>query len=67
MLQPFTHKDFAIRPLADRIADLKYLMFLYPNQSKDTVFGKYYTQLTEHTSSQNNGYVMSQLVNVVHG
>lgn len=42
-LQPFTSKDFAIRSLADRIADLSHLVYLYPDVSKDIPFGKYYT------------------------
>lgn len=43
MLQPFTAKDFQIRSLADRIADLDHLHFLYPDIPKDLAFGKYYT------------------------
>lgn len=43
MLQPFTSKDFAIRSLADRIADLAHLVSLYPDICKDHAFGKYYT------------------------
>lgn len=42
-LQPFTSKDFAIRSLADRVADLGHLVYLYPDVSKDMPFGKYYT------------------------
>lgn len=45
MLQPFTHKDFAIRTLADRIQDLKPLIFLYPDIPKDQAFSKYYTPI----------------------
>lgn len=36
-LQPFTTKDFQIRPLADRINDLKHLVYLYPDIAKDQV------------------------------
>lgn len=43
MLQPFTAKDFQIRSLADRIADLQHLHYLYPDIPKDVAFGKYYT------------------------
>lgn len=43
MLQPFTAKDFQIRSLADRIADLHHLHYLYPDTPKDVAFGKYYT------------------------
>lgn len=46
MLQPFTSKDFAIRSLADRLADMQHLQYLYPDISKDTAFGKYYTPFT---------------------
>lgn len=45
MLQPFTHKDFAIRSLPDRIADLQHLVHLYPDIPKDQAFSKYYTPL----------------------
>lgn len=43
MLQPFTSKDFTIRTLADRIADLTHLLYLYPDRPKDEAFNKYYT------------------------
>lgn len=43
MLQPFTSKDFAIRCLADRVNDLQYLLYLYPDYTKDQAFSKYYT------------------------
>lgn len=42
-LQPWTSKDFTIRSLADRIADLNHLVNLYPDINKDLPFGKYYT------------------------
>uniref|UniRef100_A0A0P4VTF2 Signal transducer and activator of transcription n=2 Tax=Scylla olivacea TaxID=85551 RepID=A0A0P4VTF2_SCYOL len=65
MLQPFTSKSFAIRPLADVIADLKYLLYLYPNIPKEQVFGKYYTPIGEHPT--NNGYVKPHLITHVPG
>lgn len=46
MLQPFTSKDFAVRSLADRLADLRHLIYLYPDIDKNTVFKKYYTPFT---------------------
>lgn len=46
MVQPFTSRDFAIRSLADRISDLKNLLYLYPDIPKDQAFGKYYTPYT---------------------
>lgn len=61
MLQPFTSKSFAIRPLADVIADLKYLLYLYPKIPKEQVFGKYYTPIGE-TPPTNNGYVKPHLI-----
>lgn len=48
-MQPFTSKDFAIRSLADRIADLNHLVYLYPDTSKDIPFGKYYTPYQGNT------------------
>lgn len=62
MLQPFTSKSFAIRPLGDVIADLKYLLYLYPNIPKEQAFGKYYTPLGETTPQGSNGYVRPHLI-----
>lgn len=45
MLQPFCHKDFAIRSLGDRIKDLNQCVTLYPDLPKDKAFGNYYTPL----------------------
>lgn len=45
MLQPFCHKDFAIRSLGDRIKDLNQCVYLYPDIPKDKAFGNYYTPL----------------------
>ncbi|XP_042239930.1 signal transducer and activator of transcription 5B-like isoform X2 [Homarus americanus] len=67
MLQPFTSKAFAIRPLADVIADLKYLLFLYPNIPKEQAFGKYYTPMGEQQPTTNNGYVKPHLITHVPG
>ena len=66
MLQPFTSKDFAIRTLADRVSDLKHLMYLYPDIPKDQAFGKYYTPFSE-TQAPTNGYVKPLLVTHVPG
>jgi len=60
-LQPFTSKDFQIRALADRINDLKHLVYLYPNIPKDEAFGKYYAQVNENQPLP-NGYVKPVLV-----
>lgn len=43
MLEPLTAKDLEHRCLADRIADLQILHFLYPDIPKNEAFGKYYT------------------------
>jgi signal transducer and activator of transcription 5B len=66
MLQPFTSKDFAIRTLADRVSDLKHLIYLYPDIPKDQAFGKYYTPFTE-SQTPTNGYVKPLLVTHVPG
>ncbi|XP_066977172.1 signal transducer and activator of transcription 5B isoform X2 [Macrobrachium rosenbergii] len=66
MLQPFTSKAFAIRPLADVIADLKYLLYLYPNVPKEQAFGKYYTPMGGEQPT-NNGYVKPHLITHVPG
>ena len=65
-LQPFTNRDFAIRSLADRIHDLKHLLYLYPDRSKDLAFGKYYTPINEN-QMQPNGYVTPVLVTQIPG
>uniref|UniRef100_A0A5S6L7Z8 Signal transducer and activator of transcription n=1 Tax=Xenopus tropicalis TaxID=8364 RepID=A0A5S6L7Z8_XENTR len=42
-LMPFTARDFSVRSLADRLGDLNYLIFVFPDRPKDEVFSKYYT------------------------
>uniref|UniRef100_A0A8C2W181 Signal transducer and activator of transcription n=1 Tax=Chinchilla lanigera TaxID=34839 RepID=A0A8C2W181_CHILA len=42
-LKPFTTRDFSIRSLADRLGDLSYLVYVFPDRPKDEVFSKYYT------------------------
>ncbi len=66
MLQPFTSKDLVIRTLADRISDLKHLLFLYPGVAKDAVFGKYYTPIISN-QQLTNGYVKPSLVTHIPG
>ncbi|XP_074031027.1 signal transducer and transcription activator Stat92E isoform X1 [Leptinotarsa decemlineata] len=66
-LQPFTSKDFAIRSLADRVADLNHLVYLYPDIAKDLPFGKYYTPYQDNQPTSNNGYVRPHLVTHVPG
>ena len=67
MLQPFTNKDFAIRSLADRLSDLKHLIYLYPDIIKDQAFSKYYTPINSSSNTSNNGYVRPLLVTHVPG
>ncbi|XP_018013071.1 signal transducer and activator of transcription 5B [Hyalella azteca] len=66
MLQPFTSKDFSIRSLADRISDLEYLNYLYPNIPKDKAFSRYYTPAGDCTRPL-NGYVRANVVTHVPG
>uniref|UniRef100_A0A9L0IQI0 Signal transducer and activator of transcription n=1 Tax=Equus asinus TaxID=9793 RepID=A0A9L0IQI0_EQUAS len=42
-LMPFTTRDFSIRSLADRLGDLNYLIYVFPDRPKDEVYSKYYT------------------------
>uniref|UniRef100_A0A8C5W697 Signal transducer and activator of transcription n=1 Tax=Leptobrachium leishanense TaxID=445787 RepID=A0A8C5W697_9ANUR len=42
-LMPFTARDFSVRSLADRLGDLNYLTYVFPDRPKDEVFSKYYT------------------------
>uniref|UniRef100_A0A6A7FV94 Signal transducer and activator of transcription n=2 Tax=Hirondellea gigas TaxID=1518452 RepID=A0A6A7FV94_9CRUS len=67
MLQPFTSKDFAIRPLADRISDLEYLNYLYPSIPKDQAFSRYYTPVGDGARNTPNGYVRYKVVTHVPG
>lgn len=60
-VQPFTSTDLKIKGLADRVYDIKQLLFFYPDRPKDTAFGKYYTQSIV-TEMQSNGYVRPELV-----
>ncbi|XP_020283532.1 signal transducer and activator of transcription 5B isoform X3 [Pseudomyrmex gracilis] len=67
MLLPFTSKDFAIRSLADRLADLQHLVYLYPDISKSQAFTKYYTPYNDNQNTSTNGYVKPLLVTHVPG
>ncbi|XP_067933839.1 signal transducer and activator of transcription 5A-like [Watersipora subatra] len=46
-IKPFTDKDFRVRSLADRIKDIKFLQYLYPQIPKETAFGKYWSSSAE--------------------
>lgn len=55
MLQPFCHKDFAIRSLGDRIKDLNQCVYLYPDIPKDKAFGNYYTPVVGKLRARDRG------------
>uniref|UniRef100_A0A8C3XRC8 SH2 domain-containing protein n=1 Tax=Chelydra serpentina TaxID=8475 RepID=A0A8C3XRC8_CHESE len=61
-LMPFTTRDFSIRSLADRLGDLSYLNYVFPERPKDEVFSKYYTPVL---SKAVDGYVKPQIKQVV--
>lgn len=53
-LMPFTTRDFSIRSLADRLGDLNYLIYVFPDRPKDEVYSKYYTPVPCEPSTGNN-------------
>ncbi|XP_063107626.1 signal transducer and activator of transcription 5A isoform X2 [Cavia porcellus] len=61
-LKPFTTRDFSIRSLADRLSDLSYLAYVFPDRPKDEVFSKYYTPVLAKAV---DGYVKPQIKQVV--
>ncbi|XP_045442210.1 signal transducer and activator of transcription 5A isoform X5 [Pipistrellus kuhlii] len=61
-LKPFTTRDFSIRSLADRLGDLNYLIYVFPDRPKDEVFSKYYTPVLAKAV---DGYVKPQIKQVV--
>ncbi|GAB1296844.1 Signal transducer and activator of transcription 5A [Apodemus speciosus] len=61
-LKPFTTRDFSIRSLADRLGDLAYLNYVFPDRPKDEVFAKYYTPVLAKAV---DGYVKPQIKQVV--
>ncbi|ELK01485.1 Signal transducer and activator of transcription 5A [Pteropus alecto] len=61
-LKPFTTRDFSIRSLADRLGDLSYLIYVFPDRPKDEVFSKYYTPVLVKAM---DGYVKPQIKQVV--
>ncbi|XP_053309806.1 signal transducer and activator of transcription 5B [Spea bombifrons] len=63
-LMPFTTRDFSVRSLADRLGDLNYLIYVFPDRPKDEVFSKYYTPVLCNTSKA-DGYVKPQIKQVV--
>lgn len=67
MLQPFTNKDFVIRSVADRLNDLKHLVYLYPDLVKNQYFSKYYTPANATPGTSSNGYIKPLLVTHIPG
>ncbi|XP_018414337.1 PREDICTED: signal transducer and activator of transcription 5B [Nanorana parkeri] len=63
-LMPFTSRDFSVRSLADRLGDLNYLIYVYPDRPKDEVFSKYYTPVLCNPS-KGDGYVKPAIKQVV--
>ncbi|XP_061447208.1 signal transducer and activator of transcription 5B isoform X2 [Rhineura floridana] len=61
-LMPFTTRDFSIRSLADRLGDLPYLLYVYPDRPKEEVFSKYYMPLLPKAG---DGYVKPLIKQVV--
>ncbi|KAF5918082.1 hypothetical protein HPG69_015964 [Diceros bicornis minor] len=61
-LKPFTTRDFSIRSLADRLGDLNYLIYVFPDRPKNEVFSKYYTPVLAKAV---DGYVKPQIKQVV--
>ena len=51
---PFTTRDFSIRSLADRLGDLSYLIYVFPDRPKDEVYSKYYTPVPCEPATGNN-------------
>nr|XP_031541741.1 signal transducer and activator of transcription 5B [Vicugna pacos] len=66
-LMPFTTRDFSIRSLADRLGDLSYLIYVFPDRPKDEVYSKYYTPVPcePATAKAVDGYVKPQIKQVV--
>ncbi|XP_023367012.1 signal transducer and activator of transcription 5B [Otolemur garnettii] len=66
-LMPFTTRDFSIRSLADRLGDLNYLIYVFPDRPKDEVYSKYYTPVPcePSTGKAGDGYVKPQIKQVV--
>uniref|UniRef100_A0A2K6C0N5 Signal transducer and activator of transcription n=1 Tax=Macaca nemestrina TaxID=9545 RepID=A0A2K6C0N5_MACNE len=66
-LMPFTTRDFSIRSLADRLGDLNYLIYVFPDRPKDEVYSKYYTPVPceSATAKAVDGYVKPQIKQVV--
>ncbi|KAM3923766.1 signal transducer and activator of transcription 5B [Leptodactylus fuscus] len=63
-LMPFTSRDFSVRSLADRLGDLNYLLYVFPERPKDEVFSKYYTPVLCNPSKA-DGYVKPAIKQVV--
>lgn len=64
-LQPHTIKDLTIRGLADRVRDLEHLQYCFTYdeqlQSKDDLFGKYYSKNSVLPENTGDGYVKATI------
>jgi hypothetical protein len=57
MINPFTASDLGVRRLADKINDLKELLYLFPDTPKQEAFGPYFSRVQRPV----DGYVASFL------
>nr|CAB3266641.1 STAT-b protein [Phallusia mammillata] len=68
-LQPQTLRDYGIRSLADRIKDLDQLMYICKiddaTQTKDEVFGQYYSKTISSSPQGDGGYVRTELMQTI--
>ncbi|XP_045155381.1 signal transducer and activator of transcription 5B [Echinops telfairi] len=60
-LMPFTTRDFSIRSLADRLGDLSYLIYVFPDRPKDEVYSKYYTPVPCEPATGNSAPALLSL------
>ncbi|XP_064396958.1 signal transducer and activator of transcription 5B-like [Halichondria panicea] len=58
-LAPWNKHDLGMRGFADRMHDLTHLLYLFPNEPKDKIFGKYYSPAPIETNAR--GYIPADL------
>ncbi|XP_075927610.1 signal transducer and activator of transcription 5A-like [Petromyzon marinus] len=63
-VKPFTARELAMLPLADRVRDLDSLQLLYPARPKDHAFAKYYSP---PPGNNLNGYIVLGIRQVLPG
>ncbi|EDO42973.1 predicted protein [Nematostella vectensis] len=66
-LAPWTTHHLQVRHLSDRLKDLESLLILYPNEPKDTAFGRHYTVDKTQVPSDPLEYRPTQLATKVIG